>query len=52
MSRIVFNKVDAIVRGKTVLRDISWAIAPGQNWVIVGPNGAGKPPAGLGRGNR
>jgi len=42
MSLIVFNKLDSIVRGKSVLKDISWAIEPHQNWVIVGPNGTGK----------
>lgn len=42
MPRIVFDKVETIVRGKRVLRDVSWTIEPRQNWVIVGPNGAGK----------
>ena len=41
MSLIVFNKLDTIVRGKSVLKDISWAIEPHQNWVIVGPKGTG-----------
>ena len=28
--------------GKTVLRDISWHIRPGERWLVVGHNGAGK----------
>lgn len=28
--------------GRTVLRDVDWAIRPGQRWVLVGANGAGK----------
>ncbi len=30
MSLIVFSKLDAIVRGKSVLKDISWASEPRQ----------------------
>jgi molybdate transport system ATP-binding protein len=26
----------------TVLRDVNWRIAPGQRWVLIGDNGAGK----------
>ena len=30
-------------RGQTtLLRDVDWAIHPGQHWVIMGPNGCGK----------
>ena len=28
--------------GRTVLRQITWTIRPGQRWVLVGANGAGK----------
>lgn len=42
MSRITFTRLNAVLRGKSVLKDICWAIEPDQNWVIVGPNGAGK----------
>ena len=32
-----------VTRGaRTVLRDIDWHIRPGQHWVLVGANGAGK----------
>lgn len=32
-----------VMRGaRTVLRDIDWHIRPGQHWVLVGANGAGK----------
>jgi molybdate transport system ATP-binding protein len=28
--------------GRSILRDIHWRIAPGQRWVVIGANGAGK----------
>jgi molybdate transport system ATP-binding protein len=28
--------------GKWILRDISWRLAPGERWVLLGDNGAGK----------
>jgi len=28
--------------GRTILRDVDWRIRPGQRWVLVGANGAGK----------
>lgn len=28
--------------GRTILKDVSWTIRPGQRWVLVGANGAGK----------
>jgi iron complex transport system ATP-binding protein len=28
--------------GRTVLRDVSWAVAPGERWVVLGRNGSGK----------
>ncbi len=32
-----------VVRGaQTILADISWAVAPGEHWVILGANGSGK----------
>ncbi len=33
----------SIRRGDTwLIRDISWRVMPGENWVILGPNGSGK----------
>jgi iron complex transport system ATP-binding protein len=29
-------------RGRTLFRDLSFAMLPGQRWVVLGPNGAGK----------
>ena len=32
-----------VVRGTTaILREVSWRVAPGEHWVILGPNGCGK----------
>ena len=32
-----------IARGHTtILRDVTWSVAPGENWVILGANGSGK----------
>ena len=28
--------------GRTVLRDITWTVAPGERWILAGANGAGK----------
>jgi len=28
--------------GTEVLRDVTWAVAPGERWVVLGPNGSGK----------
>ncbi len=28
--------------GTPILRDVSWRVDPGQNWVVLGPNGCGK----------
>ena len=28
--------------GKAILRDVDWAIEPGQHWVVLGANGSGK----------
>jgi iron complex transport system ATP-binding protein len=34
--------VGVTVDGRPILSDLSWALEPGQQWVIVGPNGGGK----------
>ena len=28
--------------GTDILRDVSWAVRPGEHWALLGPNGAGK----------
>lgn len=28
--------------GRAVLTDVDWAVAPGERWVVLGPNGSGK----------
>lgn len=42
MPLIQFDNVSVIIRGKDVLKHISWNIKKNQNWLIAGPNGAGK----------
>ncbi len=42
MHVVVADKVWYIVRGKTILEDISFRIRPGTMNVLVGPNGSGK----------
>ena len=34
--------VSLALRGRRVLRGIDWHIRPGQRWVLLGANGAGK----------
>jgi iron complex transport system ATP-binding protein len=39
---LCFDQVD-VVRGQTlVLRDVSWRVATGERWAVLGPNGSGK----------
>lgn len=39
---IVLRDVDLERGGRPVLRQISWRVAPGQRWLLIGGNGAGK----------
>lgn len=39
---IYLDRVD-LRRGESmILRQLSWAVSPGERWVVLGPNGAGK----------
>jgi molybdate transport system ATP-binding protein len=39
---VTLRRVDLDRGERAVLRDISWSIRPGQRWLLVGGNGAGK----------
>lgn len=41
---MILHLSDVSVRraGRTILGPIDWAVAPGERWVILGPNGCGK----------
>src|SRR6185436_7037063 len=39
---VTLRRVDLDRGGRAVLRDVSWRILPGQRWLLVGGNGAGK----------
>ncbi len=39
---IKLEDVDVALDGKTILRDISWRLLPGEHWAILGGNGSGK----------
>lgn len=39
---VELRRVDLHRGGKPVLRDVSWRIRPGQRWLLIGGNGAGK----------
>jgi iron complex transport system ATP-binding protein len=28
--------------GRAILTDVDWAVAPGERWIVLGPNGSGK----------
>lgn len=40
--RVRLEGVWLTLRGRPILRDIEWDIRPGQRWVLLGANGAGK----------
>jgi molybdate transport system ATP-binding protein len=39
---VTLRRIDLDRGGRPVLRDVSWTIRPGQRWLLVGGNGAGK----------
>ena len=39
---VAFESVDVAYRDRTVLRDVTFDIEPGERVALVGPNGAGK----------
>ena len=36
------NDIDVALNGATILRNLSWRLRRGENWLIFGPNGGGK----------
>ena len=40
--RVVLRHIQLRRAGRSILRDIDWTICPGERWVLVGANGAGK----------
>ncbi len=39
---VSLHRIDLDRGGRAVLRDVSWRIRPGQRWLLIGGNGAGK----------
>lgn len=39
---VTLRRIDLDRGGRAVLRDVAWDIKPGQRWLLVGGNGAGK----------
>ena len=39
---VTLRRIDLDRGGRAVLRDVDWSIRPGQRWLLVGGNGAGK----------
>ncbi len=39
---VTLNRIDLDRGGRAVLRDVTWRIRPGQRWLLIGGNGAGK----------
>jgi len=39
---VTLDRIDLDRGGRAVLRDVSWRIRPGQRWLLIGGNGAGK----------
>jgi iron complex transport system ATP-binding protein len=40
--RLDLRRVSFAVNGKSILKSVSWVVAPEEHWAILGPNGAGK----------
>jgi molybdate transport system ATP-binding protein len=39
---IALEHVDAWLKGRRVLHDVTWRLLPGEQWLVTGPNGSGK----------
>ncbi len=39
---VTLRRIDLDRGERPVLRDVSWRITPGQRWLLIGANGAGK----------
>lgn len=39
---VALSAVNLSLAGRTILRDLHWRIRPGERWVLMGANGAGK----------
>jgi iron complex transport system ATP-binding protein len=39
---LALDGVGVRINGRAVLTDVTWAISPGERWVVLGPNGSGK----------
>lgn len=39
---VSLSDVSLVLGGKKVLSHVDWRVMPGENWVVIGPNGSGK----------
>jgi iron complex transport system ATP-binding protein len=39
---LALDGVGVRIDGRAVLTDVTWAVGPGERWVVLGPNGSGK----------
>ncbi|MFO0752672.1 MAG: ATP-binding cassette domain-containing protein [Thermodesulfovibrionales bacterium] len=39
---VSLQQVDVVLQGKRVLSDLTWRMHPGEQWALIGSNGAGK----------
>ncbi|MGH7785058.1 MAG: ATP-binding cassette domain-containing protein, partial [Candidatus Binatia bacterium] len=42
ISALELRAVSYVQNGKTILDSISWTVATGEHWAVLGPNGSGK----------